>query len=116
MLDTESSGQVSFARISRQSCHKDFVGTTLGRRTEPIYSLTMPFDARNAVFNGDYNDYGSNFYLVQGNDRTEGTDISHLQRLVTISHTSRSCASQLTICLYTTTPYQSEVYGSADLP
>ena len=72
--------QVSHVSLghSHQSCHKDFVGATLGRCIKPTYHLTMPFDARNAVFNGDYNDYGSNFYLVQGNDRTQGTDKYHI--------------------------------------
>ena len=38
----------------------------------------MLFDAGKAVFDGDYNDYGSNLYLVQGSDRTEGTDKYHI--------------------------------------
>ena len=47
---------------------------TLGHCIKPTHSLTMPSDAGNAVFNGDYNDYGSIFYFVQANDRTEGID------------------------------------------
>ena len=36
----------------------------------------MPVNTNNAVFNGDYNDYGSNFYFMQVNETKEGTDIS----------------------------------------
>ena len=57
--------------INNNDSHKD---STLGHCIKPTHSLTMPFDARNAVFNGDYNDYGSNFYFVQANNRTEGID------------------------------------------
>ena len=50
------------------------VTLTTATKTSRAPSLTMPFDARNAVFNGDYNDNGSNYYFVQVNDGTEGID------------------------------------------